>query len=347
MVESAIFDRGYYIIQAGETEVNMSIALSQVLNVALALAVIYYVMGLIVSAVTKLILETFETRGKVFQEFLKRNLLGALDNGKSELLERLKHTPQVSTLKPVRFSPPLIGFFSGGTKVSDVIERIPPKNLVDALFDLAGTFESGNAKVKAVLALLPDQLPGPGGPVDFAAKKELVRLADQGFENIEEMRAKMETWFTGLMEQSAMVFKAQARRVVIALSLALTLLLGVDSIELAQKYWKNTAVAATANAQAALILGSTNQENIDTVKVDELAAKLEELQAVDYRWYARPADAKDDWLLMKILGLLVTTLAVSQGSSFWYDLIKRIKGDQTEAAASTDAAEAAPFRHRK
>ncbi len=327
----------------------MSIALSQVLDVALALAVIYYVMGLVVSAVTKLILEAFETRGKVFQEFLKRNLLGALDNGKSELLERLKNTPQVNTLKPVRYSPPLIGFLTGRTKVSDVIERIPPKSLVDALFDLAGTFESGNAKVKAVLALLPDQLPGPGEPVDFAAKKELVKLADQGFENLEEMRTKMETWFAGLMDQSATVFKAQARRVVIALSLALTLLLGVDSIELAQKYWKNAAIAATANAQAALILQSTDQENIDAAKVDELAAQLEEMQAIDYTWYARPEDAKDDWLVMKILGLLITTLAVSQGSSFWYDLIKRIKGDQTAAAAttSTDPTDATPVKYRK
>lgn len=312
----------------------MPIALSQVLNVALALAVVYYVLGLVVSAITKLIMEAFDTRGKVLEDFLKKHLIGILDNGKTITIQQLKSTPQINTLKPVRYWPPIVGFFTGNTKVSDRIERIPPKNLVDALFDLSGTLDEGNARVKAILALLPDQLPGLGGPVDFEAKKELQKLAEQGYANITELRAKLETWFTGLMDQAAQAFRAKARQFVVLFSLVVTLLLGVDSIELAEKYWRNAALAATANAQATLILQSTNQENIDTAKVDELITSLDELQAIDYKWYVKPDDAKNNWLAMKIFGLFITTLAVSQGSSFWYDMIKRFKGEQTSATTT-------------
>jgi len=312
----------------------MSVALSQVLNVALALAVIYYVLGLVVSTITKLTLEAFETRGRVFEDFLKRHLLGMLDDGKSELLDRLKASPQVNALKPVRYSPAIIGFFTGNTKISEVVERVPTKNLVDAMFDLSGAMAEGNEKVKAVINLLPDQLPGLGGPVDFALKKELLKLAEQGYGDLDGLHEKLETWISGLMDQSAQVFKAQARRIVILLSLVVTALFGVDSIELAQNYWKNAAIAATADAQAALILQATDEQNIDNAKIEELAAQLEEMQAIDYQWYVKPEDAGNNWLLMKVLGLLVTALAVSQGSSFWYDLIKRLKGDPTTTAAS-------------
>src|SRR6185295_1203113 len=41
------------------------------------------------------------------------------------------------------------------------------------------------------------------------------------------------------------------------------------------------------------------------------------------------------WLLLRILGLFITGIAVSQGSSFWYDIIRQIKGEQKKTGATS------------
>ena len=309
----------------------MPVSLSQVLSVILALAVIYYVLGLIVSTITKLVLEAFDTRGKSLEAFLKKNLLGIAGAGRGDVLERLKQMPQVSSLKPVRYAKRFglpVGFLLGKTEIIKYVERIPPKNLVDALFDLSGTFEDVKEKANAILGQLPDNLPGPDGPIPFVQKQQLQAFVDGGITDLQELRFRMETWFSGLMDQAAQEFKAQARIWVIFLSLFVTFLLGVDSIDLAQKYWKNAALSATADAQATLILGASNDQNLSDADTQKLISQLEEMKAINYDWYKKPEDAPANWLLLKIIGLMITTFAVSQGASFWYDLIRRLKGEQ-------------------
>lgn len=89
---------------------DMPIALSQVVSVALALVVVYYVLGLIVSAITKYALEVLETRGRSLENFLKDHLIGAIGEGKALSIEKLKSMPQLDTLKPVRYVKKELGF---------------------------------------------------------------------------------------------------------------------------------------------------------------------------------------------------------------------------------------------
>jgi hypothetical protein len=317
----------------------MPITLSQVVSVALALAVVYYVLGLIVSAITKYGLEVLETRGKILENFLKDHLTGAVVQGKALTIEKLKSMPQLDTLKPVRYVKAGLGFFTGKTEIVDAVEKIPPKNLVDALFDMAKTTQTAQSDVQKFIDLLPDTL--PGSDKKFALKEELTALVKNGFDDIDALRSKVETWATGLMAQAALEFKIHAKQIVLAVSLVVTLLLGVDSIELAKNFWKNAAISATADTQAALILKSTDQQNVDNADVQKLLAQLEQMQAINYQWYVRPAGAGWTWIVWKILGLLITTLAVSQGSSFWYDIIKQMKGENikppTESSVSIDS----------
>lgn len=313
----------------------MPVSISQVLSVGLALAVVYYVLGLLVSAVTRYILEIFNTRGRTLEGFLKTYLIGVVEKGKPLTLEKLKNMPQISSLKPVRYDGPL-GVLLGRTKIIEYVERIPPKNLVDALFDLEGSIKKGKVSVKGVINNLPDKLESLGEDADFALKKELQKLADAGFDDVEELRKKLETWAGGLMDQAGQHFKAYARRWVILTSFVVTFVLGVDSIALAKLYWNNATLAATADAQATLILASSDEAN-QTDDVQKLVAQLEEMKATDQFWYQMPKDAPKGWtfwnlFLFKLPGMVITAIAVAQGSSFWYDIMKQIKGEQAKAA---------------
>ncbi len=327
----------------------MPVSLSQVLSVVLALAVVYYVLGLIVSAVTRYVLEIMNTRGKSLEGFLKGHLIGVVAQGKSLTMEKLKSMPQINSLKPVRYVKKLgivpVGWFSGKTEIIDYVEKIPPKNLVDALFDLEGTNKKNNEKVREVINNLPDLL-SPG--IDSTIKQELKKLADAGFDDVEALRKKMETWVGGLMDQAAQEFKAHARRYVILISFLVSFILGVDSIALANLYWNNATLAATADAQATLLLASTDAENQKNADIQKLVAQLEEMKATDQFWYQKPKDAKEglgwlwDAIRGKFWGMVITALAVSQGSSFWYDLMKQIKGEQPKPEPSVSATATSP-----
>jgi hypothetical protein len=319
----------------------MSVTFSQVVNVILALAIVYYVLGLIVSVISKMVLDAFETKGKNLEEFLKRNLLGFAEKNKEGLLEQLKKLPQLSSLRAVLYAKAGLGFFTGETELSKHIERIPAKNLVDALFDLTGTMQKGEAKVIDVIHLLPSHIHGPdGSPIEIKTRVWLQNYVEKGFDDVEAVRAKLETWVEGLMEQASQEYKAKARRWVVAISFVITVLLGVDSIQLAQQYWHDAAISVTANTQAAIIIQSVDEENVKNAKLQDLTKQLDTMQALRFGWWNDfPAEAAWPWLPLKILGLLITTLAVSQGSSFWYDIIRQIKGEQTSTPKKDDALE--------
>jgi hypothetical protein len=319
----------------------MPITLSQVVSVALALVVVYYVLGLIVSAITKYALDVLETRGKILENFLKDHLVGAAEEGKALTIEKLKSMPQIDTLKPVRYVKKGLGFFTGKTEIVDIVEKIPPKNLVDALFDIAKTTQTAENDLQKFIDLLPDAL--PGSKKEFALKKELTTLVKNGFDDIDALRSKVETWSTGLMAQASVEFKARAKRIVFVLAFVVTFLLGVDTIELVKNFWNNAAISATADTQAALILKATDGQNTANADVQQLLAQLEQLQAINYQWYVKPESADWTWIAWKILGLLITALAVSQGSSFWYDILKQMKGENvkppSESSVSIDSGE--------
>ena len=72
----------------------------------------------------------------------------------------------------------------------------------------------------------------------------------EGVTNIEDLRKRTTMYFGGVMDQAAATFKSNARSFVIMLSIFLTLLLGTDSIQLAQTLWANAGLRALAVAKA-------------------------------------------------------------------------------------------------
>lgn len=322
----------------------MPVSLSQVIGVVLVLAVIYYILGLIVSSITKLALEAFDIRGKTLENFLKKNLVGVVEGGKQGLLDKLKEMPQLSSLRPVRYKYFGLGFFlpKDSTKFSDYVEQIPSKNLVDALFDLEGTIKTGNEKVKEVIDILPDKIIGPDGKeITFAAKEKLKKLADNGFDDVEQMRSKMETWFDGIMSQAGQEFRAKARQIVVLISLLVVFILGVDTIDIAQRAWSDASLVKKADVQASIILSSDADQAQKNADIAKLYDTLDDFQVLNIPFWRSAATApqSNGSIFIRILGMLITTLAVAQGSSFWYDIIRQIKGEQKTAKASPKESE--------
>jgi len=286
-------------------------SISQVLEVALGLALVYYLMGLLVSWMSKFVMDVFETRGRTLENYLKR-----IVGGKS--LRQLVSMPQIRSLAPVRYQD-WRSFFSRSFKlVEKRVEKIPAENLLDAFFDLTqlDVAASGADLIAAIEKLPPSE-----------GKTELLRLVNSGVTHVADLRAKMGLWFDGLMSQASAMFTALARRYVIFFSLCVTLVFGVDSIDLFHQLWSSPDLRAIAAVKAQAYIDA-NGYAADT---EPLLTDLEEL-TIRIGWSsilknAPPRDSALDFLkfwALKITGLLLTTIAVSQGSSFWYDILRKV-----------------------
>ncbi len=285
-------------------------SISQVLEVALGLILVYYILGSIISLITQWINEFFETRGKTLETYLIKIV-------SEKKLGDFINLPQMQALRPIRYRNP----FSVVRSLTEPkkIEKIPVATLVDAYFDFIGLTAKPEMNMLQ-LAELVDKLPESEG------KRAFIQWINQGVTNISDLRARTTAYFSGMMEQAAATFRANARSVVIVLSITVTVLFGTDSIQLAKTLWTNAEARALAVAKAQMVVA---QEGVD-VPVSDLIQELSDM-TIRLGWWQTERPAADasitDWILfliLKIIGLGLTAAAVSQGSSFWYDLLKKI-----------------------
>lgn len=294
--------------------------ISQALEVVIGLIFIYYVLGSIVSMVTQWINEFLETRGKA----LERYLVKIVGDKKIEDLVRL---PQLQSLRPIRYKNFLSVF--GSVTEPKRIEKIPVSVLVDSYFDLIGLTSSKDLNLMQ-LAELVDKLP------DSEGKQAFIQWINQGVTSIDDLRKRTTAYFTGMMEQASATFRANARSFVIILSIAVTILFGTDSIQLAKALWTNAELRALTTAKAQMVV----EQEGTTATLDDLIQQLGDI-TIRIGWWQteRPAAGADamtwvSFVLLKILGLSLTAAAVSQGSSFWYDLLKKISSPTTSSSSS-------------
>ena len=284
-------------------------SISQALEVAIGLIFVYYVLGSIVSLVTQWINESFETRGKSVERHLMKIV------GDKHVDEFVK-LPQLQALRPIRYKN-MFSFLTSSTEPKK-LEKIPAATLVDSYFDFVGlTSQEFKAdELKDFINAFPES----------EGKQAMLKWVSQGVTNIEDLRKRTTTYFSGVMDQASSTFKSNARSFVIMLSIFLTLLLGTDSIQLAQTLWANASVRAIAVAQAQAVV----QQEGNSANVDDLLQQLLDLQIVKIGWWQTDLPQTTDigtwggFIALKFLGLGLTTIAVSQGSSFWYDLLKKI-----------------------
>ncbi|HEX8991262.1 MAG TPA: hypothetical protein VF784_06255 [Anaerolineales bacterium] len=298
----------------------------QVLEVLIGLVLVYYVLGSIVSTITQLINESLETRGVALEKYL-------LQAAGAKAID-LQNLPQIKALRPIRYAN-WWNVFGAGTEEKRV-EKIPVSTLVGGFFDVAGLSCKATFAPDELLATL-NQLP------ESEAKQALLHWVGQGVTQIDDLRDRASDYFNGILSQAQATFKARARSIVIILSLLVTLILGTDTIQIAQDLWNDAALrAATASAATTATTGQapgggTNPQLMPN-NLATLPLRFGWWQSGNFELAASSAIPQDPILsiVLKVVGLLITAVAVSQGSSFWYDILKRLTGQSGPTPAAGD-----------
>ncbi|MBI5964791.1 MAG: hypothetical protein HY863_15030 [Chloroflexi bacterium] len=299
-------------------------SIPQVLEVAVGLIVVYYILGSVVSLVTQWINEVLESRGKALEQYLIK-LVG--EHKENKYLNDLVSLPQLKALRPIRYKN-FFSIFSSATEPKK-LEKIPVATLVDAYFDIVGLTSKKQLDLLE-LAELVDKLP------DSEGKKAFINWINQGVTSISDLKARTTAYFTGMMEQAAATFRARARSFVIMLSIGITVLFGTDSIQLAKALWTNAELRTIAAAQANAVVAREGANADLSELIDSLGAFSIKIGWWQTEQFPQTSSA-GDWavyLLFKVVGLGLTAMAVSQGSSFWYDLLKKLTAPTSGSSGS-------------
>ena len=176
---------------------------------------------------------------------------------------------------------------------------------------------------------------------DSNVKDALVTAATEAQGNIDKLRAGIAAWFDDSMDRVAGVYKRYMHWISFVVGLALAVLLNVDTVTLAKSLWLDSALRGSAVelatktvtqgqgdlAQATLV---TLQQDLRPLPVGWDPAK----GRPDANWYQSPAA-----IFAKLIGWLITALAISLGAPFWFDLLSKfvsLRATGNKPAPSSD-----------
>ena len=288
------------------------ITFQEILDYGLPLVFVYFFLSLISSTLSQILMDTFEVRGKTLERFL---ILIAGENA-GDLLG----LPQIRALQPIKFK----SWFSifGAQTEPKKLENIPIPVLVDAFFSLMGL---GNTKKKQGVREIKTairKMPESGG------KQALLNWLAQGISNLEDLRSNTQVYFSGLLEQSVATANARSRSFVISFAVFMVIFFNVDSIQIVEDLIYGPQLRALAAAQAEAIV---QQDSTDIVEINDMLETLDDLDYIRFGWFSLTLPRTNsilDWagfIASKIVGLAITAVFASQGSTFWFDLLAKFK----------------------
>lgn len=285
--------------------------LSTIIGVAIGLAVVYYIFGLVVSFFVAQTKQALEMKGKDLYKVLKDAL--------GEQFDGVLDKELINKLAPYRYSP-LTRLVRGLKKETTAyVEDIPVPTLATQLMK-----EFDFAKDEHIDSAI--------GTLITPAFKELDRFTRKKDSEILEIeqnaQKKIEGWLDSVMSKASDLYTKNVRTVVIVWALAVTIAFNVDTIAIGTHFYNEPA----ARYQASLMMDKIIEDaelvvDASTGEVtvpDDYQKQIDSLTPLNIPmgW---GAEAREGDLGLRLLGWLITWVALAQGSSFWYDALKKLK----------------------
>lgn len=275
---------------------------SLALEIAISLALLYLLLGLLCSMVNEWVAGMTGLRAKNLWDGV-RNLL--YDSEGSGLAKELYDHPLIKNLaKP-------------GQRPS----YVPSRTFALALFDLVAPAQDAmSAKtlphVRNSIATIPNA----------QVKTALVALIDDAGEDVKKARANVEQWYDDAMDRVSGWYRKKTQVLILVWALAVTVTLNADTILIANTLAQDAALRASMVALAE----TTTKEPLpqEAAQLKQLYAKVQKL-GLPIGWSRDSNDAtavpssSGGWAL-KIIGLMITTIAVSLGAPFWFDVLNKM-----------------------
>jgi hypothetical protein len=315
------------------------------LDVAIGVVFVFLSLALIVTTLQELIASGLRWRAKDLYATIEGMLKSGNADDAPELVRKLYAHPLIGNLakKPLAATAELRG--------NSLPSYIPSKTFALALLDVlqdktTATKVIGADKVLANAAQIVQSLPAGGLKSSLELLVTNVEKRSKDFDDTaDQIGARIESWFNDRMARAAGWYKRKMQLVSLALAGGVTLACNADSLKIATTLWKDSALrnsivsAAQGLQSAETAKAGTDVASLATSVVDQGNTLLK--SGLPIGWGAFNAtDAKD--LALAIAGWAVTTLAVSLGAGFWFDVLNKalnIRGGGAKVSSVTGAVE--------
>jgi hypothetical protein len=298
---------------------------SHVLETAVGLALIYFVVSAFASAVNEAISALLDLRAKDLEAALKN---------------MLAQDPQPAPLAAAAAAGSAAAPAASATASQDsslataVLSHPMVQNLCAPNLFGKGVGNPSYLDPKVFSATLLDVL-APGSENSFAAVREsisnsknkelratLLPLVDRASGDLAGARANIEAWFDQAMQRLSGRYKRRSHLVLFALGLLLAIGLNLDTIRAVKTLWTAPVAREQLLEQAKKIAPSSNSsagaaQSLPGAAVDFTAQYS--AMATPLGWAEKPRP-------ISALGWLLTAIAVSFGAPFWFDLLNKTLG---------------------
>ncbi len=301
---------------------------STLLEIVLGLIFVYLLLSLICSALNEII-----------EAFLKKRAAD-LERGIRELLHEDKGT---GLLKALYEHPLVSGLFKGKydpKKTRNLPSYIPARNFALALMDivLAG---QANVSSGAAGAAASEQPPAGSYPLkslrdaigtlsNTEVRQALMTLVDAAGNDVAKARENIEAWYNSSMERVTGWYKRRAQFIILFLGFGVVVALNADTIAISTSLSRDKAVRDSLVATAQDYVNQPSDTGNATDRVKQYTEKIRSL-GLPLGWtkgnpLSIPDEKRPDESMswpMKIIGWLITTVAISLGAPFWFDLLNK------------------------
>lgn len=188
-----------------------------------------------------------------------------------------------------------------------------------------------------------------GLPKDSQLREVLEQFKEEGHATAEEFKARLQTWFDDVMWQASGWYKRHLQFVTFFVGLGIAIVLNADSFQIYSHLSTNAnsreQLSAAANAfvggrDTLVVTPAAPNQNLTTGQVVngiQAAANDTELRnaynILGLGWESEDLRVNFRCWLLRLLGWLITALAISLGAPFWFDVLKKIITIQSTGSA--------------
>lgn len=274
------------------------------IEIAIALSFVFFILSLIVTALTEWIAAALKLRAKTLREGLEGML------GDKKVADNLLCHPLVrSDLRQ-----------GGGQKPS----YIAPRDFALALQDVVDADGSG------------------AGAVNPNLTKQLSALSGSGEDGLPKVPA-LERWFDQSMNRVSGWYKRKSQKINFAVAILLVLGLNASTLRVAERLFAepNVRAAVVAKAEAAgEEAGAPEGESGLKKAGQDMEGAVKNLDALKLPIFWAGENVPHGWgeLGLTVVGWAITVVAISLGAPFWFDALGklshlRMAGKKPEAKA--------------
>ena len=292
---------------------------STVLDVAIGLVFVYLLLAIICTSANEILSGVTKSRGKLLREGIQQLLdnqpTSAAKNNSLALFEEFyKHSLITSMMRGNRHP-----------------AYLPARTFSTVLVDILAKDRVGRVDVAGIekgLEALPD------GDV----KESLLALVQSTEDEVGDVQLAIEGWFEDAMDRVSGWYKRKTQIWTVLLAIAVTVLSNADTLQITRRLWQDpvlrSAVVEEAKNRAQKPRPDvtveypnpddpTNPQITSTNEGNTVSPEEQALLGQVLGWQNALQDKSARAWVERILGWLLTILAICLGAPFWFDLLNK------------------------